>query len=472
MDERDVIAGLDEEEQKRLERIAKLDANQKRKKVIFGAVTVALIAMFMAGTVFGAKYILSNEGTQPLPAEKFSPVDESPDNVIAEINRLLADTEDFASVKLDSRFRVSIDRDSLTAEGENASEPLLRYVKDAAEETLSDLYSESGHEGRYGEDFTPYLPAFDFTSADVKETAFAPKEEDGGELIATFTFDGCDAAALPGTKVNGIFALEGLPETTEKIKNCFADSFTVNSLAVAYDDFHITAYVARDTECGEETRRLNRIDYVRTGTVTMRLTFVNGLSAFGTQDISFRVTCSEEYRFDRISFRITSHAHFIEKGDSDEISHRINSDQSVADYVIRWESSDPEVLTVDEEGFYKGKAVSDKPVTVTGTYVYNGQEYTDTCLFYVRKPVKSVKLSEEAMTMNPGETRTLEPIVKPDDATFRDVYWFSTDESVATVKDGIVTAVNPGQAGVYVITLDGNYKRTCQIEVCEPCIKD
>ena len=48
MDERDVIAGLDEEEQKRLEKIAKLDANQKRKKVIFGAVTVALIAMFFA----------------------------------------------------------------------------------------------------------------------------------------------------------------------------------------------------------------------------------------------------------------------------------------------------------------------------------------------------------------------------------------------------------------------------------------
>ena len=68
MDEREVIAGLDEEEQKRLERIAKLDANQKRKKVIFGAVTVALIAMFIAGTVFGAKYIRSNEGTQPLPA--------------------------------------------------------------------------------------------------------------------------------------------------------------------------------------------------------------------------------------------------------------------------------------------------------------------------------------------------------------------------------------------------------------------
>lgn len=465
MDERDVIAGLDEEEQRRLERIAKLDANQKRKKVIFGAVTVALIAMFMAGTVFGAKYILSNEGTQPLPAAAFAPAEETPDGVIAEIARLLADTEDFGSVKLDSRFRVSIDRDSLTAEGETASEPLLRYVKDAAEETLSGLYSENGHAGAYGEDFTPYLPDFGFTAADVKEISFAPKEDDDRELIATFTFGGCAIDALPGSRVSEIFALEDLPETVRRAEEAFAGSFTVNDLTVDYDDFHIDAYVARDNEDGPETRRLSRIDYVRTGTVALNVTFTGDLAAFGAQTIRFRITCAEEYRFDRISFRISAHAHFIEKGDSDEISHRVHSDQSVADYVIRWESSDPEVLSVDKDGFYKGRAVSDKPVTVTGTYVYNGKEYTDTCLFYVRKPVKSVKLSEEAMTMDPGETRTLEPLVKPDDATFKDVYWFSTDESVATVKDGVVTAVNPGQAGVYVITLDGNYKKTCQIDV-------
>ena len=230
--------------------------------------------------------------------------------------------------------------------------------------------------------------------------------------------------------------------------------------------------MARSTEDGGETRRLDRLEYVRAGTVTLNAAFTGGLEAFGTQTIRFRITCTEEYRFGRISFRISSHVHFIEKGDSDEISHRINSDQSVADYEVRWESSDPEVLTVDEEGFYKGRAVSDKPVTVTGTYVYNGHEYTDTCQFYVRKPVKSVKLSEEAVTMNPGETRTLEPLVKPADATFKDVYWFSTDESIATVKDGVVTAVAPGDAAVYVITLDGNYKKTCQVRVCETCGND
>lgn len=465
MDEKEVITGLDAEEQKRLEKIAKLDANQKRKKVIFGAVTVALIAMFVAGTVFGGKYILSNEGTMPLPAGDYAPVQDAPDDVFAEVNRLIADTEQYDSVKLNSRFRFRIDGDSLTVEGDTADEALLRYVKGSVEDRLSDFYSENGHTGEFGEDFSPYLPDFGFTKADVKEIVFAPKEDDDGRLIASFIFDGCDYSALPGTKVSEIFALEDLSATVEQAKAVFADDMTVNAIDIAYDDFKIEANISRSVENDEETRELNSLVYLREGTVTLDVTFTGKLAAFGNQAISFRIACSEDYSFDRIRFRITSHAHFIEKGASDEISHRVNSDQSVSDYVIRWESSDPEILSVDEDGFYKGKAVSDKPVTVTGTYVYNGHEYSDTCLFYVRKPVKSVKLSETELTMAPGEEKTLKPLVRPADATFRDVYWFSTDETVVTVKDGVIKAVAPGQAGVYVITLDGNYKKTCQINV-------
>ena len=465
MDEQEVIAGLDEEEQKRLEKIAKLDANQKRKKVIFGAVTVALIAMFFAGTVFGAKYILSNEGTMSLPAGDYAPVQETPDDIFAEVNRLIADTEHYDSVKMNSRFHFRIDGDSLAVTGENADEALLRYVKGSVEDRLSDIYSENGHSGAFGEDFSPYLPDFDFTMADVKEIDFTPKEDNDGRLVASFLFDGCDYSALPGTKVCEIFALEDLTETVKRATETFARDFTVDAIDVAYDDFKIDADISRSVENDEETRELNSLSYLREGTVTMDVTFIGDLAVFGKQTISFRTACSEDYSFDRIRFRITSHAHFIEKGASDEISHRVNSDQSVSDYVIRWESSDPEILSVDEDGFYKGKAVSDKPVTVTGTYVYNGHEYSDTCLFYVRKPVKSVKLSETELTLAPGEEKTLEPIVNPEDATFKDVYWFSTDESVVTVKDGVVKAVAPGQAGVYVITLDGNYKKTCQINV-------
>ena len=467
MDEKEVIAGLDEEEQKRLEKIAKLDANQQRKKVIFGAVTVILIAMFFAGTAFGAKYILSNEGTQALPAGDYAPVQESPSDIFAEVNRLIADTERYDSVKMNSRFHIRIDGDSIEATGEKADAALLRYVKDSVEDKLSDIYSENGHNGTFGEDFSPYLPDFDITAADVDEIAFAPKEDDEHRLIASFTFKGCDYTALPGTKVCEIFALEDLTDTVERAKQTFAEDMTVNGFDIAYDDFRIDANISRNVENNEEKRELNSLSYMREGTVTLNVTFTGSLAAFGEQTITFRIACSEDYSFDRIRFYITSHSHFIEKGASDEISHKVITDQPVPDQVLRWESSDPEVLSVDEDGFYKGRAVSDKPVTVTGTYVYNGVEYTDTCLFYVRKPVKSVKLSEEELTLAPGEEAALEPLVKPADATFKDVYWFTTDESVVTVEDGVVKAVAPGQAGVYVITLDGNYKKTCQITVAK-----
>ena len=67
MDEKDIRSTLTEEERQRLEKIDRIDSNQKRKKVIIAAVTITLIAIFALGTVFGAKYILSYEGTAPMP---------------------------------------------------------------------------------------------------------------------------------------------------------------------------------------------------------------------------------------------------------------------------------------------------------------------------------------------------------------------------------------------------------------------
>ena len=67
------------------------------------------------------------------------------------------------------------------------------------------------------------------------------------------------------------------------------------------------------------------------------------------------------------------------------------------------------------------------------------------------------------VTLGVGETFDLKPVMP--EGKEGAILCTVNDETVATVKDGIVTAVAPGQAGVYVITLDGNYKKTCQIDV-------
>ena len=57
MSDNDIRANLSDKEQERLSRIDKLDANKKRKKIIFAAVTAVLISFFVFGTVFGGMYI-------------------------------------------------------------------------------------------------------------------------------------------------------------------------------------------------------------------------------------------------------------------------------------------------------------------------------------------------------------------------------------------------------------------------------
>jgi uncharacterized protein YjdB len=60
---------------------------------------------------------------------------------------------------------------------------------------------------------------------------------------------------------------------------------------------------------------------------------------------------------------------------------------------------------------------------------------------------------------------TLTARVSPDNAINKDVSWSSSDESVATVSDGVVTALKPGVAVITVTTEDGGKTASCDVRV-------
>ena len=74
----------------------------------------------------------------------------------------------------------------------------------------------------------------------------------------------------------------------------------------------------------------------------------------------------------------------------------------------------------------------------------------------------------EASMIVGGETLTLTATVAPDDAADKTVTWTSSDETVATVTDGVVTAVAAGTATITVTTTDGAKTATCTVTVAEP----
>lgn len=82
--------------------------------------------------------------------------------------------------------------------------------------------------------------------------------------------------------------------------------------------------------------------------------------------------------------------------------------------------------------------------------------------------VTGVSISSESLTMVTGETSTLVATVEPEDATNKNVIWTSNDNTIATVENGVVTAVAPGTASIIVETEDGGFSKTCEVTVNAP----
>lgn len=80
-------------------------------------------------------------------------------------------------------------------------------------------------------------------------------------------------------------------------------------------------------------------------------------------------------------------------------------------------------------------------------------------------PVEAVELDQTELSLKVGETATLTATIFPDDATNQDVVWSSSDEAVATVVDGVVTAVAEGEALITVTAVDGGSAAQCLVRV-------
>lgn len=132
---------------------------------------------------------------------------------------------------------------------------------------------------------------------------------------------------------------------------------------------------------------------------------------------------------------------------------------------VTWQSSDEAVATVNAQGEVEAKSVGTATVTVT---TVDGNK-TAVCKVEVRKPIASVTgvtLNKTELPLIVGQTETLTASVAPEDATFPEVTWESSDNAVATVsKTGIVEAKSIGTAIITVTTVDGKMTATCNVTV-------
>lgn len=74
-----------------------------------------------------------------------------------------------------------------------------------------------------------------------------------------------------------------------------------------------------------------------------------------------------------------------------------------------------------------------------------------------------IKLDKTSIALEAGKTETLIATVLPEKAINKNVTWTSSDNSIATVKDGVVTAVKAGK--VTITASIGDVKAECTVEV-------
>ncbi len=129
------------------------------------------------------------------------------------------------------------------------------------------------------------------------------------------------------------------------------------------------------------------------------------------------------------------------------------------DKTVTWSSSDESVAKVDN-----GKVTAVKSGTATVTAKCSDK--TTECAVTVTVPVSSITLDKTTLSLAVGESATLIATVKPDDATDKTVTWSSSDESVAKVDNGKVTAVNTGAATVTATA--AYFSVSCNVAVIHP----
>ena len=79
--------------------------------------------------------------------------------------------------------------------------------------------------------------------------------------------------------------------------------------------------------------------------------------------------------------------------------------------------------------------------------------------------VTSVSLSETALTLRVGDNATLTASVLPEDAVDKTIEWGSTNPEVATVNNGVVTALAQGTAQIWVKATAVGLADTCEVTV-------
>lgn len=447
--------------------------SSKRKQIIiiFAVLALLLGACSAAVTFYVRNYI--PEGTVKKEAELLPSKTAVPDKsgfnaYLSDV--LLAETRDSNKVRTSLSAEVSIDRDSVTFEGSGNADA-AKYIVSSLAGRISECYPS--HEGEFGDGFD-LLPVTALSAKDITELEFKPgevnpdDEETANETdfyyftAETDKFEIQDNAA--SQKGFPYYSSADLKPAIYKVTDSLDEMLDVSSCEIKANSSKIE---------GKTNRLSNQLQYLNLSAdyaVTLKVSFKGDYAALGSAVISFNMTVTQKYSYTWADADITEDEIYLTLGEEESLplSVTLSDKATEKEYEISFESENSKAVSVDKDGNITGLQLGEKPVKVTVTFRYLGNTYTDSCDVYVTVPVKTIKAQPKKLTLSVGDKEQLTCRINPDDATIKDVSWYSEDESIVSVStDGTVTAASAGKTTVYAVSLDGSFRSSCAVTVEE-----
>ena len=150
----------------------------------------------------------------------------------------------------------------------------------------------------------------------------------------------------------------------------------------------------------------------------------------------------------------------LNKGSEEKLEYKLSQD--LTDSIIIWKSSNTDVAVV-KNGIVS--AISDGEATITATI--NGKDIKDTCKVIVRKlDLMGIVFEDESLSISVGKTLKLTLNALPSGADLPSLKWDVDNIEILSVSDeGVIKAINVGEAIVTVSSMDGKYSASINIVV-------
>ncbi len=180
-----------------------------------------------------------------------------------------------------------------------------------------------------------------------------------------------------------------------------------------------------------------------------------------TEDGGFTDSCIVTVVEPVTGVTVTPNSATVIKGNTEQLIATITP-LTATNQNVSWSSTDNSIATVDENGLVT--AVEQGNVTIIVTTEDGG--FTDSCIVTVVEPVTGIAVTPNNATVIKGNTEQLTATIAPLTATNKNLTWSSNNNNIAIVdENGLVTAVEQGNATIIVTTEDGGFTDSCIITV-------